>query len=199
MALDLNSEIKALRLVFLRDNATASPSPHQLAALNSLLGSGLSDHRRALRLAILREITGLPIQSTRELTAGTVSALITYLKATDEGDWDLNEKAKEVIAQLERRCVEKLPAAKARQRGLEKSASQDVLDQLDDASHSDADWFADNSERSGDSAEAQCAQKPVDAQAGENYLDAWVEAAMSRVRDAHLQCSGYARSVVDQG
>jgi hypothetical protein len=198
MELDLNSEIKALRLVFLRDIASAPPSPNQLAALNSLLGSGLSDHRRALRLAILREITGLPIQSTRELTAGTVSTLITYMKANVQGDWDLNEKAKEVIAQLERCCMEKLPAAKARKRGLEKRTTEDVLDQLDDSSHSDSGWLAD-SDRSGDNPQTQCAEKPADDQAGKSYIDAWVEAAMSRVRDAHLQRSGYARSVVDQG
>jgi len=121
----LDIEIKALRLNFLNDEALNGVTPDQLKALNSLLGQGLTDHRRELRIRILREITGIPqLTSSNQLTAGVVSVLITYLKGQD---WDLNETAKRFLKEAAARCVEGLPPRKERKttkRKLEKDSQR---------------------------------------------------------------------------
>jgi hypothetical protein len=103
----LDLEIAALRLVFLNDRDFRHPGRRQAAALASLMNSGLSDHRRALRLEALKEITGLPeLQSSTQLTAHMVSVLIGYLKGED--GWGLNDTGMEFLQALEARCVDRL-------------------------------------------------------------------------------------------
>jgi hypothetical protein len=95
----LDLEIAALRLVFLNDREFRPPGRHQAAALASLMNSGLSDRRGALRLEVLREITGLPqLESSTQLTAHMVSVLIGYLK--QEEVWELNEDGREFMQAL---------------------------------------------------------------------------------------------------
>jgi len=111
----LDTEIQALRLNFLNDEILAAATPAQLQALNSLIGQGLTDHRKELRIRILREITGIPqLTSSTQLTAGVVSVLITYLKEKEQENWDLNETAKRFLKEAAARCVEGLPPRKER-------------------------------------------------------------------------------------
>jgi hypothetical protein len=118
MAMDdgrLDREIAALRLVFLNDRGYAAPGHNQAAALGSLMNSGLTDHRRLLRLEVLKEITGLPqLESSLQLTAHTVSTLIAYLKRQE--DWSLNENGIEFLQAVQARCAKRLPAPKERRR-----------------------------------------------------------------------------------
>ena len=110
----LDLEIAALRLVFLNDREFRPPGRRQAAALASLMNSGLSDHRRVLRLEALKEITGLPrLESSTQLTAHMVSVLINYLK--QEEGWELNETGKDFLEALEARCVERLSVGRERQ------------------------------------------------------------------------------------
>jgi hypothetical protein len=111
----LDLEIAALRLVFLNDRDFRPPGQRQAATLASLMNSGLSDRRRALRLEALKEITGLPqLESSTQLTAHMVSTLIGYLKQED--GWGLNDTGMEFLQALEARCVDRLPAKKERRK-----------------------------------------------------------------------------------
>ena len=85
----------------------AAPSERQLQALNSLLNQGLTNQRRAVRLEVLRMITGIEnLTSSAQLTAYTVRVLIGYLKLDIEGDWRLSEQGKRLLSALHVHAIE---------------------------------------------------------------------------------------------
>ena len=205
----LNKEIAALKINFRNGDNWAAPTDSQLQALGSLIGQGLSDHRRALRIEILREVTGISkISSSKELTLGTASELITYLKAESKEDWDLNDKGKKFLKEAEARCVERLPAKKDRKCSVEKRSTKEKEEEEIWIGGS-APGFGDEIEAQGESGlktrffphlilaqpEKKSTQEQVDDRQGESYADR-VERILCNMREAGYQ-PRYARSVAD--
>ena len=150
----LDKEIAALRLNFLRDENLAPPTAGQLQALGSLIGQGLSDHRRIVRIEILREITGIDrVSSSKELTLGAMNVLITYLKVEEKEDWDLNDNGKRFLEEIEGRCVERLPAKKARKRRVEKRDTE--TKEAEESKEEEIVWIGGDAPGFGDEAETQ--------------------------------------------
>ncbi len=187
---ELKLEISALRLVFLNDRYYTASSHEQAAALGSLMNLGLRDHRRLLRLEILKEITGLPqLGSSLQLTAHTVSTLIAYLKRHD--DWRLNENAIEFLQALEARCMERLPARKeGRRRSLEAGVDEDTQSSLEVFDDSQTER-----QQRYDRCRSQPAEERADAGQGIVY-PARVAAILSHLW-ANGALSGYARGDFD--
>ena len=121
----LDTEIQVTRLNFNGDNRDYGPTMDQLTSLNSLIGQGLTDHRRALRIEILREWTGIEkLQSTKNLTLGMVSQMIDYLKVEETNKWELHNNGKRFLTELEQRCIDRLPPPKKRAKRAGKAVSK---------------------------------------------------------------------------
>lgn len=79
-------------------------STKQAQALVILFNQGLYDSRREIRLAVLKEITDIPVQSTKDLLKWEATCIIDFLKTeVDEEDWSLSEYGRKFIAEAERK------------------------------------------------------------------------------------------------
>lgn len=77
--MNIETEIQALRLRFNQDEQYLPVTQKQSQYLASLLHD-----KKQGRVQTLRRVTGLPVQSTKQLTRWTASVLIDYL-LTEEG------------------------------------------------------------------------------------------------------------------
>lgn len=177
----LTEELAALRLVLASSAAdNKQPTQSQLIYLNTLLGEGLADHRRALRIAILRELTGLEIESSKELSSGMVHSLITYLKHKESSG--LNDNGTRIIQEIAARCVEGLPPRRPRKRRVEK---RDALAEIGEVNFDEqgAERTTQDAGNGGDRGPAQRAEEPVVDPAWKTN-NPRLEAALQRMRAA---------------
>lgn len=81
-------------------------STKQAQALVILITQGLFNIRREMRLAVLKEITDIPVQSTKDLLKWEATCIIDFLKTEEEQeDWSLSEYGRKFIAEAERRIT----------------------------------------------------------------------------------------------
>ncbi len=106
-------QLYARRVVALPAHWSEPATEHQLTALNMLVGSGLSDDSREMRLNVIRKLIGLAeLTSTKDLLKWEAGTLITFLKEWGT-DWTLSEQGQFLIAETESRlsqAVESGPA-----------------------------------------------------------------------------------------
>ena len=81
-------------------------STKQAQALVILFNQGLYDSRREMRLEVLKEITDIPVHSTKDLLKWEATCIIDFLKTEEElEDWRLSEYGRKFITEAERRVA----------------------------------------------------------------------------------------------
>jgi hypothetical protein len=111
MDLTYDEQKQALRL---RLNAMEAQPIHwqdpcstkQAQAIVYLFNQGLFDSRREIRLAVLKEIADIPVQSTKDLLKWEATCIIDFLKSEEEqDDWSLSEYGRKFITEAERQVT----------------------------------------------------------------------------------------------
>ena len=147
LAFNLDTDVKALRVLFNQDTQYLPPTTEQLPALNSLISQGVKDHRREVRMQILREITGIhSLSSSYQLTRKTVSVIIDYLNEAQEDNWNLNDHGRKLLSALEERAIAKIgpkePKPKRAKKAKEKPTEDRVGEILaEQPAEVDEPWF----------------------------------------------------------
>ncbi len=83
-------------------------TPRQCTALIILLQYGLEDSRREIRLAVVKEMLDIPIQSTKDLLKWEATCLIDFLKEETELDideWRLSTYGRNFVGEAERKVT----------------------------------------------------------------------------------------------
>jgi len=77
-------------------------SQRQCSALVILMNQCLYDNSKEVRLAVLKEMINIPLQSTKDLLKWEATCLIDFIK--EEGDeWRVSEYGRKFIEEAERR------------------------------------------------------------------------------------------------
>jgi len=86
-------------------------TPRQCTALIILLQDGLEDSSREIRLAVIKEMLDIPIQSTKDLLKWEATCLIDFLKEDtefDTDDWRLSTYGRIFVEEAERKVTNRL-------------------------------------------------------------------------------------------
>lgn len=107
---EFEAELEAMRWVIHSDySKMVYVTQKQIQGLNALLNQGLADKSREHRIAVVRvlvgseakAITGVAVESTKNLTSPIASYLIEQLKEPDTLPWRLSEHGKWLIHEAE--------------------------------------------------------------------------------------------------
>lgn len=112
--MNLDNELSAIQWNLLARADMVYVTSKQVLGLVSLMQQGLTDTSRETRLNILnlwageamRNITGIDITSTKNLTSPVASFLINLLLDNKEDTWKLSDYGKELIKCSEARAKE---------------------------------------------------------------------------------------------
>jgi hypothetical protein len=78
----------------------------QFQALVILLQDGLEDPSREIRLAVLKEMLDIPVQSTKDLLKWEATCLIDFLKEENQSEeWRLSNHGRNFITEAERKVT----------------------------------------------------------------------------------------------
>jgi hypothetical protein len=134
------TEVQALRLAFLADDTFNPPSDKMIGALGSLMTEGLGHSSRELRLAALREITGIErLGTSKMLTWITVHTLIEYLKK--EHTWELSDDGRRFLVAIKERVLAEHDIRLGRRTRKGASDGDGDADQLSpEPAKGDVDW-----------------------------------------------------------
>lgn len=108
---EAKKEIEALRMLFRGDRYFDDPRG-RLTHLNILITKGLQDNRREVRLHIYRELTGLNLVTSKQLTLHVVNVLIKYFE--DEWTEGLTEDGLRLLSFLKESAIKKYGPAPIR-------------------------------------------------------------------------------------
>ena len=95
--------IEAVRRLSLNDDLFLPPTQKQLVKMNIQIAEAIDDDtmnskvKKALRIRVLRLLTGLPIASSKQLTRKSISVII---------DLTLNGQANEQLRELAKKSIE---------------------------------------------------------------------------------------------
>jgi hypothetical protein len=98
-------------------------TPKQCTAIVVMLNESLEDSSREIRLAVLKEVLDIPIQSTKDLLKWEATCLIDFLKEDSElgtEEWRMSEYGRKFIEEAERKVTNR----------FERTASQTETYQL---------------------------------------------------------------------
>lgn len=107
---EFEAEIEAIQWVIRTDyNRLIYVTQKQIQGLNALLRQGLSTPDREKRIAVVkrlvgaevRSITGVEVQSTKNLTSPIASYLIEQLKEPNSTPWQLSEHGRWLLHEAE--------------------------------------------------------------------------------------------------
>jgi hypothetical protein len=86
----------------------------QCKAIVILLQDALEDSSREIRLAVLKEMLAIPVQSTRDLLKWEATCLIDFLKEETEletDEWRLSTYGRNFVAEAERKVTSRFERA----------------------------------------------------------------------------------------
>lgn len=114
--MNIETELEALHENLLAQNRNTYVSLSQLGGLNGLIRQGLENKSRMMRVKILKkwaepamkQLTGVSIGSSKNLTSPVASFLINLLIEPDTTPWELNSYGRELIQETEKLVLKEM-------------------------------------------------------------------------------------------
>jgi hypothetical protein len=106
MNVSIDDELASVALICgqqweLPEHYTFTCSPSQWGAITGLVLMGLDDTSKTMRMSVVQQMIGRPIDSCKKLTEWEAHTLIDVLKAPDVDEWILSEKGAQLIHHAE--------------------------------------------------------------------------------------------------
>jgi hypothetical protein len=109
-------ELEALHENLLAQNRIAYVTLEQIGGLNGLIRKGLENKSRMMRIKVLKkwaepamkQLTGVTIESSKNLTLPIASFLINLLIEPDTSPWELSSYGKELISETEKLVLKEM-------------------------------------------------------------------------------------------